>query len=129
MFQRDGSDVFVSKLDPTGKLLFTRQWGTAKNDTAASLAQAPSGKMYAAVTVADAAPGCALGQALLLTWNETATQADPRLFDTCAADRATAITVDPSGTVYMAGSTQGSFVDTTNRGGSDTLLVKSQITN
>ncbi|HXK20100.1 MAG TPA: SBBP repeat-containing protein [Polyangiaceae bacterium] len=124
-----GTDVFVSKLDPAGKLLFTRQWGTAKNDTAASLAQAPSGKIYAAVTVEDVAANYALGQTLLLTWNETATQADPRLFDTCAADRATAITVDPSGTVYMAGSTQGSFVDTTSRGGSDILLVKSQITN
>jgi hypothetical protein len=124
-----GSDVFLSKLDSNGKLLFSRQWGTAKNDTAASLAQAPSGEIYAAITVADAAPGCALGQALLLKWNEAATTATPQVFDTCAEDRATAVTVDPNGTVYFAGSTKGSFVDTMSRGGSDILLVRSQVTN
>jgi hypothetical protein len=124
-----GSDVFLSKLDPNGKLLFTKQWGTGKKDAAASLAQAPSGNIYAAITVADAAQGCVPGQVLLLKWNEAATTADSQVFDTCAEDRATAITVDPNGTVYVAGSTKGSFVDTMSRGGSDILLVKSQISN
>jgi hypothetical protein len=124
-----GTDVFLSKLDPTGKLLFTKQWGTGKKDSAASLVQAPSGEIFAAITVADAAQGCVPGQIVLLKWNEAATVADPRTFDTCAEDRATALTVDPNGTVYLAGSTKGSFVDTMSRGGSDILLIKSQITN
>jgi hypothetical protein len=121
-----GRDVFLSKLDCGGTLLFTRQWGTAADETAAALAQAPSGEIYAAITVDDAEPGCMPGQALPLKWNESATQAEPRLFDSCEEERATALTIDPNHNVYLAGSTRGALVDT-GRGGSDIFLIVSQI--
>ena len=122
-----GSDVFLTKLDPSGQLLFSEQWGTAADDTAAALAQAPTGEIFAAISVDDAAQGCVPGQALLLKWDEDGTNPVPQLFDTCEEDRATALTVDPNGTVYLAGLTYGSFSGGTSRGGSDIFLVKSQI--
>ena len=75
----------------------------------------------------DAEPGCVPGQALLLKWDEDGTNPDPRLFDTCEEERATALTIDPNGTVYLAGATYGSFVNPTNNGGSDIFLIMSQL--
>ena len=121
-----GRDVFLSKVDRTGEVLFSQQWGTTADDVAAALAQAPTGEIFAAITVNDAEQGCVPGQALLLKWDEDGTNPDPRLFDTCDEDRATALTVDPNGTVYLAGLTYGSFVNATNSGGSDIFMIMSQ---
>lgn len=49
-FSSTGSDVFITKLDPTGAILFTDYFGGNGNATAKAIALDPSGNIYVAGT-------------------------------------------------------------------------------
>ncbi|MBX2978566.1 MAG: SBBP repeat-containing protein [Flavobacteriales bacterium] len=113
-----GSDVFVSKFDPSGELLWARQLGGNSTDRCTAIAVDPQGNVYTAGTFqsqADFDPGPGF-------FNLTATQSRTNFVSKLNADGAfvwakavagalnelpLALTVDPAGEVLLCGGFQG----------------------
>jgi hypothetical protein len=107
-------DTFVSKLDPSGALLFQTYLGYPGSDRASGLALDPAGNAYLAGEMGGdygpqvrAAKISAGGAAVVY---DVAFGAAPRGFN--RGSRASAITVDPAGNAYLAGTTNTGAFDT-----------------
>jgi len=102
-------DLFLSKLDLQGNVLWTRQFGTAESDTATALAADASG-VYVAGHTAGALQGTNLGStdAFVRKYDATGNEVWTRQFGTANPDEALGAAVDATG-FYVGGKTAGAL--------------------
>ncbi len=104
-----GWDAFVAKFDSDGNQLWASQFGTRNstdNDAAASVVLGPDGSVYIAGKIGDDNAG--LSDSFVAKYDpDTGERLVFKQFGTGHYDRATAIDVDSSGNVYIAGDTRG----------------------
>ncbi len=122
-----GFDVFVRKIDSNLKERWTRQFGTATNDSASALAADRSGNIYVAGHTSGSLPG----QTLLGIPDTFVRKYDPngkelwtRQFGTGGGSYADALAADRSDNIYVAGHTSGSLPGQTSLGGNSDAFVR-----
>ncbi len=106
---------------------WTRQFGTTLEDEAQSVAVDSSGNVYVAGTISGALPGqTALGRfdAYVRKYDSAGTEVWTRQFGSPGGDRALSVSVDSSGGVYVAGSTDGALPGQTALGSLDAYVRK-----
>lgn len=131
-FANAGSfDIFLMKFGTAGgSWIWTRQRGTAADDSASSVAKHSDGSLYVAGGTAGGLDGNAnVGASYDMfmmkfdtagTWHWTL----QRGCVTASYVNARALAVDVAGSVYVAGSTDGNPDGNANNGGSDVFLMK-----
>ncbi|MHC4501525.1 MAG: SBBP repeat-containing protein, partial [Planctomycetota bacterium] len=118
-------DAFVRMYDFAGTEVWTRQFGTARNDRALAISTNPWG-VYVAGETAGTLPGqtrAGLMDAFVCMYDFAGTEVWPRQFGTSGNDFAWGISVDTSG-VYAAGFTNGTFPGETSGGSYDAFAAK-----
>jgi uncharacterized protein (TIGR03437 family) len=111
-----GSDVFVSKLDPNGKLLFTDTFAGKGNDVGLAITLDPSGNIYiAGTTTSDDFPlskalqtqpsTYGTGFIIKLTNDGTTTLYSTYFGSTLGATSISALATDSKGNLYLTGMT------------------------
>lgn len=127
-------DAFLAKLDGDGRLLWTRQIGTAGEDRATDVVVDQDGTIHVAgflgrtPSVADGAGEVASttseeGDAFVASYSPSGTLADIRRFGSPAADGAMALKVGRDGELAVVGWTRGDFADTLSAGGMDAFTA------
>jgi hypothetical protein len=122
-----GSDIVVRKLGSDGSEQWTRQFGTAEDDTCAGVAVDSADNLYVSGNTHGAFPGQThyggydfwvrkLGSDGSEQWT--------RQFGTSSSNFASGIAVDPADNIYMVGSTNDAFPGQTHYGGYDIWVLK-----
>jgi alpha-tubulin suppressor-like RCC1 family protein len=123
------TDVFVTKYDPSGNKIYTKQHGVSGKDTYASdVAVDPSGNVY----VAGYTYGGLDGNILTGTYDLFLTRYDPsgnkmytkQLGVSGKGTYANGVAVDKSGNMYVAGSTNGGLDGNSLQGTCDFFIAK-----
>ncbi|MBM3695187.1 MAG: hypothetical protein FJW79_04555 [Actinobacteria bacterium] len=120
-----GQDGFVRKYDHTGKVMWTRQFGTIGSDDASAVAVDASG-VYVVGDTTGALPGQTsrdLSDVFVRKYDHNGKVLWTRQFGTDESDRGRAVAVDASG-IYVAGSTQGTLPGQTPQGQTDAFVRK-----
>jgi hypothetical protein len=119
--------AFVSKLDASGKVLWTQQLGTGASDYARAVTVDSHGDVFVAGEVAgELVPGEGHGPSDDVFLQKRAADGTvlwTKQFGTSATERVRALAVAPSGIVYVGGSTDGSFPGFLSGGESDAFLL------
>jgi len=114
------NDAFVAKLDPDGKTLWLRQVGGSADDRAMGVALAPDGGVYVTGQTSGNVPGgssSGAGDAFLVKFDANGERQWVRQFGTSGADVAAGVAVGPTGNVFVAGDTNGTFTGNGYAGG------------
>jgi len=126
-------DAFVRKYDAAGNLWVMRQFGTlppGKNfspDAAEGVVVDGTGHVYVAGSVSDALPGQTsaspgLSDAFVRKYDASLNEVWTRQFGTSENDSALGVTVDGTGSVYVAGYTFGALPGQTSAGFVDAFV-------
>jgi len=118
------SDVFLTKLDTNGSVLWEKKFGTSRNDTARGIAMDSAGNIY--VTGEFAGYGSFnLGNnnGFLAKYDQSGNQLWVQETGLPDSDSAYDVAVDPAGNVYITGATGGSLQGTTV-GFTDAFIMK-----
>jgi len=101
------ADVFVRKFDAGGATVWTRQFGSEKDDFASSIAVDSDGNVYVAGDTYGSLAGASAGSAdsFLRKLDKSGTTIWTRQFGSRGPEQLGAVTLDVSGNVYVAGST------------------------
>jgi hypothetical protein len=126
-----GGDAFVSKYDPSGALLWTRQFGTSSWDVGHGVAADPLGNVFiSGYTFTDDSPLGSLSGPSAGGWDAFVSKYDSsgsllwtRQFGTSSWDVSHGAAADPLGNVFISGTTEGSLGGP-NAGGGDAFLIK-----
>ena len=120
-----GRDVFLTKMNPTGDLVWSRQTGTLTDDEALAAAVDHLGNVFiAGFTTGDLAGTSAGGQDVFLSkYDAAGTEVWTRQFGTTADEQASGVAIDGLGNVFIAGYTTGNL-NGTNFGGRDAFVSK-----
>jgi hypothetical protein len=120
-------ELFLTKLDPTGNVLWTQQHGGTSAVQVAGLAVDGDGNSY----VVGWAQGSLDGQSnagaedvFVVKYDTTGTRLWTRMFGSASSDYATSIALDASGNILVAGYTRGSLGGTGNAGIDDLFVLK-----
>lgn len=124
-----GTDVFLSKRDLDGNLVWTRQFGTSATDQAAehALAFTASGEIVLAGHTDGTLPSQTStgGRDVFLRAHDTDGDVMwTRQFGTSGTDYAGALTVPGDGYIYLAGSVLGALTGHTALGGDDAFVAR-----
>ena len=118
-------DAFVRKYSPAGAVLWTRQFGTSDFDYGLALAVDSAGIVHVAGltggTLGDSNAGS--GDAFVRHLDASGTHLSTDQFGSSGFDKALAIATDPSGNLYVGGSTTGALVGV-NAGSTDAFVRK-----
>jgi hypothetical protein len=122
-------DAFVVMYDANGSEtpVWTRQFGSAESDEAASLALDASGNIFVAGYTAGAlTPEVNIGSrdAFVRSYSNSGTLRSTRQFGTPASDSATGVAVDASGDVVVVGNVSGVFPGESSAGLTDVFARK-----
>lgn len=120
-----GYDAFVRRYDPAGNELWTRQFGGGGGEGAWGVALDGAGNAYVVGTT-----GAALaGQAPAGSFDAFVRKYDPaghevwtRQFGSQVGDGGRGVAVDPSGNVFVVGTTEGALAGQTSAGGFDAYI-------
>ena len=121
------TDTFVAKYSSAGAQQWVRQFGSVGDDTGNALATDSQGNVYIAGTTAGSIGSnlsAGLNDFFLAKYDATGVQQWVNQFGTDSDDYATAVTVDASDNIYVAGNTAGSFPGFTNYGLQDAFLSR-----
>ncbi|AFY82417.1 SBBP repeat-containing protein [Oscillatoria acuminata] len=118
-------DIFVTKYDPSGNLLWTEQLGTSSLDYSYGSATDSAGNVYITGHTTGSLEGENSGgyDVFAIKLDSNGNQVWIQQFGTSAIDYSRGIATDPAGNIYITGSTQGSFGQTT-AGNSDVWVAK-----
>ncbi|MCR6624504.1 MAG: SBBP repeat-containing protein [archaeon YNP-LCB-024-027] len=122
-----GRDAFIAKLDKDGNQVWIKQFGTAREERAISIALDQLRNIY----VVGWTDGVFLGQtsagdrdAFIAKFDENGNQIWIKQFGTTAFDEALGIALDPLRNIYVFGSTYGVFPDQVSAGSRDCFIAK-----
>ncbi len=122
------SDVFLSKYDSIGNLLWSRLLGASDEAEAFAITIDTednviiAGKTNEELIAADVFTGT---DSFVTKFSNSGEEIWTKQFDTIATDQANALTVDANGDIYLAGQVSGRFdITTTDNGGTDAVVVK-----
>jgi hypothetical protein len=104
-------DVFVRKYDATGGVVWTRQFGTDRNDAALAVAADGAGNVVVAGLTEGSLAGATEGMtdAFVRKYDAAGNELWTRQFGTDQMDYATGVAVDGAGDIVVAGNTYGSL--------------------
>jgi len=122
-----GVDVFVSKLNSSGTVLWTRQFGTSSTDYLDGLTADTSGNIYVSGTVYATLSGQTSSggnDAFMRKYDTSGNALWTRQFGTSANDTGRGIGLDSSGNIYVSGTTEGTFPGQSSSGYIDIFLRK-----
>jgi outer membrane protein assembly factor BamB len=120
------SDLWVSRYDSAGSRLWSRLLGGAANDSGNAIA-VRSGAVYVAGYSGGALPGSAAAgknDIALARYDESGTLAWAKSFGSTQDDTATGVAIDPSGNVFLCGTTGGALPGAVAIGGKDIFISR-----
>jgi Beta-propeller repeat len=121
------NDVFIAQVDSSGAVLSIQTLGTAAFDAANAVAVDSSGDVYVAgQTSGTFAGNTAAGDydGFVAKLSAGGSLQWVRQFGTTAYDYLAGLSLDASGSAYVVGNTNGTFVDNTSGGGGDAFIAK-----
>ncbi len=121
------ADLFLSKYDSNGKVIFTRKIGAAGTSGGASLAiDANDNVIVAGQTTANLSVKNILKgeDTLVAKYSSDGKELFAVALDSFASDRAAAVAVDANGDIFIGGQVKGALRDQTGAGGQDAMLIK-----
>ncbi|MSZ04949.1 MAG: hypothetical protein F2934_10505 [Actinobacteria bacterium] len=121
------TDGFVTMLDSSGAVVWTRQIGSIYSDSLNAVAVSSRGDIYVTGTVGGAVEGLAWSgdsDVIVAKYNRYGTRKWIRQAGTAEADYANGIGVARNGSVYVAGGTEGSFSSTPATGTRLPMLLR-----
>lgn len=124
-----GLDAFVAKFDSSGAKKWTRQFGSASDDYAYSVAIDADGNAVVAGHTLGAMSGVTSAggaDAFLAKFDALGTTLWTRQVGTIANDYAVGVRVDSAGNAFVAGHTEGALDGNASAGGPDMFVVKYQ---
>jgi hypothetical protein len=118
-------DVFLAKFDPSGNLLFIKQFGTPFNDVGYGIAVDGSGNVYVTGSTEGILGASAFGLSdiFLAKFDSSGNQLFIKQLGTTGRDIGFGVVVSSSGNVYVTGSTEG-ILGSSAFGLSDIFLAK-----
>ena len=113
-----GSDIFLVKYYDNGTKHWTSQLGTSSNDQAYAVSTDSSGNVYVAGATNGGLDGTNAGynDLFVVKYNSSGTKQWTKQLGTSWEDKATGVTVDSSGNVYVTGTTEGNLDGNSNSG-------------
>jgi hypothetical protein len=120
-------DAYVRKYSPTGDELWTRQFGTPSTDRAFGVAVDASSNIMVVGRTGGALPGqtnAGGDDAFVRKYSPDGAELWTRQFGTAGPDLATAVAVDASGNILVAGTTEGALPGQTQAGSGDAFVRK-----
>ena len=118
-------DAFVRAYDAVGSLLWTRQFGSSRNDSATAVSVNASGNIVVAGYTLSSLPGqtgAGNTDAFVRTYDILGNELWTRQFGSSSGDIAYAVSVDASGTILVAGQTNGTLPGQTTTGSADAFV-------
>ena len=122
-----GDDLYLTKRDSNGALIFARRIGAAGASQGAALAiDADNNVIVAGVTDAQlGSKNIFKGQdTLVAKYDSSGKQIFAVALDSLATDRATSVVTDADGNIYVGGTVIGALKDQSQVGGADATLFK-----
>ena len=123
-----GSDIFLTKWNADGTKAWTKQWGTAGDDSGNSVAVDSNGNIFVTGYIEGALDGNTnLGSTdiFLTKWNKDGTKAWTKQWGTAGDDYAESVVVDKNDNIFVTGDTEGNLDgNTALNGSSDIFLTK-----
>ncbi len=120
-------DMFIAKCNPAGVKLWTRQLGTASDDSGQGISIDSSGSVYVTGITKGALDGntyAGNGDIFLTKYDTDGTKLWIQQLGTTGYDRGDGVSVDSSGNAYVTGHTYGGLDGNTNAGSFDMFIVK-----
>jgi hypothetical protein len=120
---RGASDAFIRKYNSSGKLLWTRQFGTEQDDYADAVGVDGSGNVYVVGSTFGSMQGANQGRldVFVRKFNPDGGVLWTRQFGTSSHERAQGVAVEGLGNVYVVGYTDGTLQGT-SAGGIDAFI-------
>ncbi len=121
-----GRDGFVRRYSQDGEVIWTRQFGANGDDNAEDLAVDDAGNVYVAARVSGPVgqnPGSGGRDAYVAAYDPEGLEMWSQQFGTPEVDWADSLAVAEDGTVFVSGSTTGSFKGFSNGGVTDNFLA------
>ena len=121
------NDAFVRKYDSAGAEQWTRQFGSANDDSACSVAVDSPGNVFVAGYTWGALPGQSSAggnDAFIRKFNSAGVEQWTRQFGTSSVDYAYGVALDSSGNVFVAGYTWGALPGQSTSGAYDAFVRK-----
>ena len=121
-----GLDAFARRYDPSGNVLWTRQFGSPDDDYAVGATVGPSGDVFVVGTTNGSLPGQKSkgdSDAYIVAFKALGGDLWSRQFGTKGADDAEAIAFDATGHPFVAGRAGGPLSGANASGGSDAYLA------
>ncbi len=122
-----GADLFLTRYDNGGTVLWTRQLGSAGGDFAQAVATDADGNAYVAGYTTghlDTNTSAGLKDLFLVKYDASGTKKWTRQLGTAKNDEARAVTVDANGAIYVSGLTYGALPGATSLGDADMFLAR-----
>ncbi len=122
-----GNDVFLARVNASGGVLWTRQWGSYEEDKSFAIAVGSDGGVFLAGQTSGSLgsefPNKGLSDNFLVKYSASGERLWLYQWGSAGNDVAYAVAVAPDGKVYVSGYTEGSLGDVANKGGKDIFLT------
>lgn len=121
------ADIFVSKHDNAGSLLWVNQFGSISGEQAYSVAVTPTGTSYLTGYTADDLEGSGANEgddAIIASFDTSGNLLWLNQFGSNGRDYPNGITLDNNGFIYLTGSTSGDLAGTGNAGEVDVFIER-----
>jgi hypothetical protein len=122
-----GPSAFVRKYDAAGAEVWTRQFGTANFDVAASVSVGSDGSVLVAGSTNGSLPGqssAGSNDAFVRKYDAAGAEVWTRQFGTASSDSATEVSLGTDGSVLLAGYTDGTLPGQSSAGSTDAFVMR-----
>ncbi len=122
-----GADIFLIKLEPSGKILWIKQFGTSESEYGLSVAADYDGNVYVVGDTYGKLTGTRnYGEAdvFIMKFDPSGDRLWGAQFGTASAEHTKMVAIDISGNIYVTGDTSGSLEPKVAFGGYDIFLAK-----